>query len=192
MPQSDKSGEHPSARGRVIAVCASPGHGFAKEPRDAIELLKELGVKDDAHCGATVRHLFDARRYPGRANLRQVHFIESELLAELNTQGFQLRGGSLGENITTSGIALDSLPRTARLHLGATAIVEVTGLRDPCVKMDRFQRGLRNAVTARRFGSKPFTRGGAMSVVVQSGLVCAGDPIQIELPEPPHRPLDLV
>jgi MOSC domain-containing protein YiiM len=110
----------------------------------------------------------------------------------LNVQAFQVREGSLGENVTTSGIALDSLPRSARLHLGATAIIEITGLRDPCVKMDRFQRGLRNAVTLRRAGSKRFTKGGAMAIVVQGGVVRTGDQIYIELPKLPHRPLDLV
>ena len=178
--------------GCVTGVCASLRHGFAKEQRDAIELLQGLGVRNDAHCGSTVRHIFDVRRDPSRPNLRQVHLIAAELLAELQQQGFRLGEGSLGENVTTVGIALDLLPRSARLHLGATAIVEVTGLRDPCVKMDRFQRGLRRAVTERREDVRRFTRGGAMGIVVRGGLVRVGDPIQVELPKPPLVAMNLV
>ena len=178
--------------GRVTGVSASPRHGFAKECRDAIELLQGLGVKDDAHCGSTVRHLFDVRRDPRRPNLRQVHLMQAELLEELQQQGFRLAEGSLGENVTTAGIALDTLPRSARIHLGATAIIEVTGLRDPCVKMDRFQPGLRHAVTDRREGVRRFTRGAAMAIVVQGGLVRAGDPIKVKLPERPLTHPNLV
>ena len=178
--------------GSVTGVSASARHGFVKARQHAIELLQGLGVKDDAHCGATVRHLFDVRRDAGQLNLRQVHLVQAELLDELLQQGFQLGEGSLGENVTTAGIALDSLPRNARLHLGATAIVEVTGLRDPCVKMDRFQPGLRRALTAQRDGVRRFTRGGVMAIVVQGGLVRAGDPIKVELPGQPAIPLDLV
>lgn len=179
-------------QGGVTGLCASPRHGFAKEPHDAIELLQGLGVKNDAHCGSAVRHIFDVKRDPSRPNLRQVHLIEAELLVDLQQQGFQLREGSLGENVTTVGIALDFLPRSARLHIGATAIVEVTGLRDPCIKMDRFQYGLRRAVTERRGGVRRFTRGGAMSIVVQGGLVRVGDPIEVEMPKPPLVPLGIV
>ena len=179
-------------QGRVTGVSASPLHAFAKEGRQAIELLQGLGVKDDAHCGSTVRHIFDVRRDPRRPNLRQVHLMQAELLDELQQQGFQLGEGSLGENVTTAGITLDSLPRSARLHLGSAAIVEVTGLRDPCVKMDRFRPGLRRAVTARREGVRRFTRGGVMAIVVRGGLVRAGDPIEVEVPGQPPVPLGLV
>jgi MOSC domain-containing protein YiiM len=191
MPYSHNSVGQRSACG-VKAVCAAPRHGFSKQPQDAIELLQDLGVNNDAHCGATVRHIFDVRRSPGRRNLRQVHLIEAELLAGLKLQGFEMREGLLGENVTISGIALDSLPRLAQLHLGATAIIEITGLRAPCVKMDRCQRGLRAAVTARSLGGWCYTRGGAMGIVVRGGVVRAGDEIRVGLPDLPHRALELV
>ena len=157
--------------GRVTGVCASPQRGFSKKPHRAIELLKGLGVNGDAHCGSTVRHIFDAKRDPTKPNLRQVHLVAGELVDELNGLGFDLQEGSLGENMTTLGIALDSLPRSARLYLGATAIIEITGLRDPCMKIDRFRKGLRRAVTTRRERVRRFTRGGAMAIVVRGGVV---------------------
>lgn len=130
----------------VTAVCSSPGHTFSKPVREAITLVAGLGVAGDAHQGATVRHRSRVRADPGQPNLRQVHLIHGELHDALQQAGFNVAEGTLGENITTRGIDLLDLPRDSLLYLGGQAIVRITGLRNPCAQLDRYQRGLMAAV----------------------------------------------
>jgi hypothetical protein len=163
----------------VAAVARLTAHGFSKERQHCIGLRAGLGVEGDGHCGAAVQHLFDRARDPTRANLRQVHLIEAELLDELGRQGFAVAPGQLGENITTRHLDLVQLKAGTLLHLGATAVVRLTGLREPCVKIGRFQEGLRKAVTVRRDGCT-FMLGAVMAVVTASGKVSEGDRILVE------------
>jgi MOSC domain-containing protein YiiM len=157
-----------------------------------VRLVEGLGVEGDAHAGATVRHRSRVARDPAQPNLRQVHLIHGELLEELRAAGFKVAPGDLGENVTTQGIDLLSLPRGARLRLGADAIVEITGLRNPCVQLDRFQTGLTAAVLARDDAGNLVRKSGVMAVVITGGLVQASDPVEVELPAPPHKPLAVV
>ena len=159
--------------------------------RDSIRLLAGVGVQGDAHAGATVQHLYTAKTDPRRVNLRQVHLAESELLDELIAMGFQLGGGSLGANISTRGIDLPLLPRGSRLLIGSGASVEVTGLRAPCVKIERHMKGLRSAASGRCRGLTYLKRS-VMGVVLKGGLVRANDAIRVWLPPLPHAPLALV
>jgi MOSC domain-containing protein YiiM len=123
-------------------------------------------------------------------NDRQVHLMGSELFAELADDGFTVGPGILGENITTRGLDLSRLPLGTRLHLGAEAVVELRGLRTPCVLINRFQAALLRAVL--RTGPKPNYRVGAMARVVAGGLVRAGDGIAVDAPETSHRRLPAI
>lgn len=182
----------PIVSGTVIAVCRSTGHTFAKAMQQSIRLVAGLGVEADAHQGSTVKHRSRVARDPTQPNLRQVHLIHAELHDELNASGFTVGPGELGENITTRGIDLLGLPSGARLHLGTNAVIEITGLRNPCVQLDRFQPGLMTAVLARDEHGALVRKSGVMAVVVRVGDVRPGDDIAIELPAPPHRPLEVV
>lgn len=175
----------------VIAVHLDHRHNFSKPTQPSIRLLEGLGVEGDAHCGATVKHRYDKRRNPGAPNLRQVHLIQAELFDELRANGFVVAPGELGENISTHGIDLLHLPAHTRLRLGADAIVEITGLRQPCVYIDRFQKGLRSQMEPRSANDIP-SKAGVMSVVVKGGVVEAGDRIVVQLPDAPHKPLVFV
>jgi MOSC domain-containing protein YiiM len=177
---------------RVIAVHRDPGHRFSKASVDAITLLPGLGVEGDAHCGETVQHLSRRRREPTAPNLRQVHLLQAELLAELTSNGFDIAPGAVGENVTTAGVDLLALPTSAVLRLGAEAAVRLTGLRNPCVQLDRYRRGLQKAVLDRDAAGNLVRRAGVMAVVVTGGEVRGGDPIAVELPAQPHRPLEPV
>src|SRR5437764_10843512 len=117
---------------RVIAVSRSPTHSFSKPIAESIQLLAGLGIEGDCHQGATVKHLSRILRFGNAANLRQVHLMHEELFDELRQSGFAVSAGDMGENVTTRGIDLLSLPRGARLHLGDAAVIELTGLRNPC------------------------------------------------------------
>jgi MOSC domain-containing protein YiiM len=178
--------------GRVVAVSCSATHTFSKGNEPAIRLIAGLGVEGDAHAGATVKHRSRVARDPNQPNLRQVHLIHGELHDELRGAGFEVAPGQMGENVTTRGIDLLALPTGARLRLGDEAIVEITGLRNPCAQLDNFQSGLMAAVLDRDEAGNLVRKGGVMSVVVAGGMVRPGDAIAIELPPEPHRPLAVV
>jgi MOSC domain-containing protein YiiM len=178
--------------GIVTAVSRSPAYTFSKPNQASIQLRVGLGVDGDAHMGETVMHRSRIARDPSQPNLRQVHLIHAELHDELRSAGFTMSAGQMGENITTRGIDLLALPTGTRLHLGAAAVVEVTGLRNPCVQLDGFQPGLMAATLGRDERGELIRKAGIMSVVLVAGEVRAGDTIRVELPPVPHRPLEPV
>lgn len=187
-----RAGDEPDVpSGVVTAVSRDTGHNFTKPNVDSIELIAGLGVKGDAHLGETVQHLVRVREDPTRPNMRQVHLIHGELHDELKLQGFSLGPGDIGENITTRGVDLLSLPRGTRLHVGRDAVVELTGLRTPCKQIERFQPGLLAAVSQDANGNL-FFKSGVMGIVLNGGVVKAGDAIRIELPPEPHQKLGKV
>lgn len=178
--------------GRVMAVSCSASHTFSKRSLTSITLLAGLGVEGDAHMGETVKHRSRVRQDPTQPNLRQVHLIHAELFEELRTKGFNVAAGDMGENITTAGLNLLGLPTGTRLHLGESAIVEVTGLRNPCAQLDQLQPGLMAAVLDRDEKGNLIRKAGVMGIVVTGGEVRPGDAIQVELPPEPHHALDRV
>jgi MOSC domain-containing protein YiiM len=178
--------------GIVTAVSRSATYTFSKPNQPSIRLLAGLGVEGDAHMGATVKHHWRVAHDPGSPNLRQVHLIHAELFDELRAAGFDVLPGATGENVTTRGIALLDLPVGTRLHLGDTAVVELTGLRDPCAQLDTFQPGLMAAVLDEDAQGNVIRKAGVMSIVLAGGEVKPGDPIVVELPPLPHMPLEVV
>ena len=178
--------------GIVIAVSRSAKHTFSKPNEAGIRLVAGLGVEGDAHSGATVKHRSRVRRDPSQPNLRQVHLMHAELFEELAAKGFTVTAGDMGENITTRGVDLLGLPTGARLRLGETAVVEITGLRNPCVQLDRFQDGLMAAVLDRDAEGNVVRKAGVMGIVVSGGEVRPGDRVQVELPPEPYQALKQV
>jgi MOSC domain-containing protein YiiM len=177
---------------RVLAVHRSADHAFSKFAEEAITLLEGLGVEGDAHAGVTVKHRSRVARDPSVPNLRQVHLLQSELFDELVGRDFAVFPGDLGENVTTRGVDLLALPAGTLLRLGDAAQVELTGLRNPCSQIDRFQRGLMEAVLDRDAAGGLVRKAGAMAVVRRGGIVRPGDAIAVELPPTPHAPLEPV
>jgi MOSC domain-containing protein YiiM len=176
----------------VMAVSRSPTHTMTKPNAGSIRLVTGLGVDGDAHQGATVKHRSRLERFGHLPNLRQVHLIHAELFDELRGAGFVVSPGQMGENVTTRGIDLLGLPTGARLHLGAEAVVEVTGLRNPCRQLDKLQPGLMAATLARDADGNLVRKAGIMGIVLTDGEVREGDPIRIELPPKPHGKLEPV
>jgi MOSC domain-containing protein YiiM len=178
--------------GSVSAVSSNGTYSFTKPNRESVRLLEGLGVEGDVHAGTTVKHRSRVARDPSQSNLRQVHLIHEELFEEVREAGFTVAPGELGENVTTRGIDLLALPAGTLLRLGDEAVVEVTGLRNPCLQIDNFQDGLLKQVVGRDADGSLRRRAGIMSVVVRGGVVRPGDPVEVELPDGPHRPLDVV
>jgi MOSC domain-containing protein YiiM len=165
---------------------------MTKPTRRSVRLLVGLGVEGDAHAGATVKHRSRVARDPGQPNLRQVHLVHAELHDELRERGFDISPGAMGENVTTRGVDLLALPTGTRLAIGPDAVVELTGLRNPCRQLDGLADGLMAAVLDRDADGHLVRKAGVMGVVVADGDVGAGDTIVVELPPDPHRPLEPV
>jgi MOSC domain-containing protein YiiM len=165
---------------------------MSKPNKDAIRLLVGLGVEGDAHAGKTVKHRSRVAKDPTQPNLRQVHLIHAELHDELRSKGYDVAPGEMGENVTTRGVDLLGLPTGARLRLGQTAVVQVTGLRNPCGQLDGVRPGLMAATLDRDPAGNLIRKAGVMGVVLSGGEVRPGDPIVVELPPAPHRPLEPV
>lgn len=176
----------------MAAVHRRAVHALGKEPQRSIRLLRGLGVEGDAHLGETVQHRSRVARDPTQPNLRQVHLIQGELHAELREQGFAVEPGELGENVTTRGVDLLALPTGTLLGLGSEAVVELTGLRNPCRQIEAWQTGLLAAVLGREPGGTLVRRAGVMAVVVAGGELRAGDRVTVELPAGRHRSLEPV
>lgn len=170
----------------------SPEHGFSKQPVTAVDLVAGVGVVGDAHAGPLVQHRSRVRADPTQPNLRQVHLIGSELFAVLAEAGHPVRPGDLGENVTTTGLDLHALGVGTVLRLGDDALLAVTGLRNPCAQIERFQPGLLAHVVGRGADGEVVRRAGVMAVVVASGRVEVGAPIAVAAPPGPHRPLERV
>ena len=166
----------------VVAVSRSSRHRFSKDVMTSIHLVAGHGVEGDAHAGATVQHLSRKRWRPELPNLRQVHLLHAELLDDLRARGYEVSAGQVGENVLTRGVDLLALPTGTRVRLGSEAVVEVTGLRNPCVQLDRFADGLMEAVLRREPDGSLVRLAGVMSVVVAGGTVRTGDPVAVELP----------
>ncbi|WP_246814284.1 MOSC domain-containing protein [Kiloniella majae] len=182
----------PFAKPMVIATSLCSEHKFSKQTVDVLELIAGQGIKGDAHCGVTVKHRSRVAKGHSMPNLRQVHLIHSELHAELFAAGFKVGPGVMGENITTQGVDLLKLPVGTILRLGEEAVIWITGLRNPCKQLDDYQQGLTQAVLDRDDNNNLVRKAGVMALVLEGGIVQAGDRIIVELPPLPHRPLEKV
>lgn len=178
--------------GSVVAVCQSATHTMSKPKVSSIKLVKGLGVEGDAHQGVTVKHRSRVAKDPTQPNLRQVHLIHAELHDELRAKGFDIREGEMGENITTRGLELLALPKGTKLYLGKTAVVEITGLRNPCLQLDGIQQGLMAAVLDKDDGGNLIRKAGIMTVVLSDGEVFPNDTIRVEFPPEPYQALQVV
>jgi MOSC domain-containing protein YiiM len=179
-------------QGHVTQVHRSEVHTFSKHAVPFIRLLVGLGVEGDAHCGKTVKHRSRVAQDPTQPNLRQVHLIAGELYDELRQGGFDVQAGQLGENITTTGLDLINLPVGTRLQFADGAVVELTGLRNPCAQIDQFRPGMLAAVLDRDAEGKLIRKAGVMGVVENGGEIRPGDRVTVVLPPLPHRQLERV
>lgn len=176
----------------VVSVNLAAKHRFSKAPAESIEFIAGLGVEGDAHAGATVMHRSRRRWNPSLPNLRQVHLMHAELFDQLAEHGYSVAPGQLGENVTTRGLDLLGLPTGTRLTLGLEAEIEITGLRNPCVQIDRFSPGLLKEVLDKDAAGNLIRKAGVMAIVLQGGTVRPGDQIHLKHPAEPHRPLEPV
>ncbi len=175
--------------GVVVAVHRDTRHRVTKPTVDEVVLIEGFGIEGDAHGGATVQHRSRKRWNRDLPNLRQVHLIHSELFDQVAADGFSMSPGLIGENITTRGLDLLELPTGTRLRLGQDAVVELTGLRNPCVQINGIEDGLMKRLISVDDSGETVRLAGVMSVVLAGGVVRAGDTIAVELPVGERRAL---
>ena len=164
---------------QVVAVHRNQLHSFSKSAVPSAELVPGHGVRGDAHHGVTVKHRSRVAKDPTQPNLRQVHLIHEELFAEVAEHGLQVLPGQMGENITTRGIKLLALSTGTQLKIGAHAVVEITGLRNPCSQIENFQPGLLSAVLGRATDGSLVRKAGVMAIVLEAGVIQAKDTIEV-------------
>jgi MOSC domain-containing protein YiiM len=177
---------------KVVSLSKAEGYNFSKNTYESLCFLEGKGIEGDAHCGETVKHRSRVKVDPTQANLRQVHLVHSELIAELQAKGFDIEAGTIGENVLTEGIDLLSLPTNTILKLGENVALQVTGLRNPCAQLDAYQKGLTKAVLDKDAEGNLIRKAGIMARVIAGGTVKREDTISVELPNPPHYPLEKV
>ena len=165
--------------GVVVAVAARGSHRITKDLQDSINLISGHGVERDAHSGSTVKHRSRVAKDPTQPNLRQVHLIHAELFEMLAGKGFSVGPAMMGENITTRGIDLLGLSVGTRLRLGENAVIEVTGLRNPCHQLNGLIPGLMNAVLDHSESLGLIRLAGVMAIVTNDGIVRAGDRVEV-------------
>lgn len=176
----------------IVALARDGQHCFSKRSCGDLRLIAGLGVDGDAHAGETVQHLSRTAKDPTVPNLRQVHLIHAELFDELAAKGFTVAPGQLGENVTTCGIDLLALSRGTRLRLGPEALIEITGLRNPCHQINGIAPGLMDAVLDRAEDGSLVRKCGVMAVVVADGEVRTGDTIVVAAVPAECEPLQVV
>ena len=181
-----------STIGRVVSVHASPTHSMSKPEVDSITLVAGIGVDGDTHAGVTVQHRSRVAKDPTQPNLRQVHLVGAELHDELAARDLDVAAGAMGENICTHGVDLLALPTGSLLHLGPHAVVEVTGLRNPCGQLNGVRSGLRAAVLDHDESGRVVRRAGVMGIVTIGGIVRRGDTIVVATPAGELRRLEPV
>lgn len=174
--------------GSILALASDSKHRFSKTPQDSLTLLEGLGIENDAHAGRLVRHRYLARYRPSMANMRQVHLIAAELLDAFRAEGHEIRPGDLGENVLTASLDLEIMPLETILKLGPDASVELTGLRTPCVLINRFRTGLKTQMIVEQ-QDRPKFRCGVMAIVLSGGRITVGDAIQVKFPVKATKPL---
>ena len=115
-----------------------------------------------------------------------------ELISELEAAGYRIEPGRLGENMLTEGLDLLALPRGTRLTIGSQAVLELTGLRNPCIQLNEIGAGLMQRLAIRNSDGSLTRRAGVMAIVVAGGEVEVGDAIEVCLPAEPHEAMDRI
>jgi MOSC domain-containing protein YiiM/GNAT superfamily N-acetyltransferase len=161
--------------GRVLQVNISPG-GVPKLPVERA-WVSQLGLEGDKHREDTVHG------GPHRA----VCLFGMEVIERLQSEGHPVEPGSVGENLTTTGIEWSLLPVGTRARIGTDLELELASSTTPCVTQVRnFSDGNFNRIRIEFHpsDSRMYAR------VLHEGEVKPGDPIIILPPLPDSKAED--
>src|SRR5690348_11149436 len=102
---------------RIVSIQLCPGHREPMQPVPQAMLITWFGLEGDQHAS--------------EASLRQVLLADGEALDAVG-----VAPGTIKENLTIEGLDVMTLPVGTRLRLGATAVLEITKVCEPCFRMD--------------------------------------------------------
>jgi MOSC domain-containing protein YiiM len=141
---------------KIVSIATSSKKGTQKVTVDEAFLVKEHGLKGDAHAGTWHR---------------QVSFLASEEIDKAREKGLEVTFGDFAENIATTGIDWKNIPVGSRIRLGQNALVEITQIGKECHK---------RCAIYYKAGDCIMPREGVFGRVLEEGKIRCGDPIRIE------------
>jgi len=156
--------------GTILQVSVSPG-GIPKRAIPA-GILTPIGLEGDHHAHPDIH---------GGAR-QAVLLITAEGIEELAAHGYPLTYGSLGENLTTSGIDRRDFRAGQRWQIGTEVVIEITKRRAPCQALNVYGPGIQPAIFDALAGngdpsSPKWGLSGFYASVVQPGAIRPNDEI---------------
>lgn len=139
----------------VVAVCISEKKGTMKHEVPEIQVKKNHGIIGDAHAGDWHR---------------QVSLLGSESVDKMKKVFPDIPIGAFAENILTEGVTLYELPIGTRLRVGGKVLLEVTQIGKECHA---------SCAIRKQVGDCVMPREGIFTIVLEEGIIRAGDPIEI-------------
>lgn len=137
-------------QGKVVSLQLCVGHREPMSSQERVTVVKG-GLEGDRHANVN--------------SFRQILLMEKEIL-----DGLSLSPGTIRENVTIEGLAIHGLQPGEFVRLGSDVVLEVTGLCEPCSRMDEIRPGLRVTLDQRR---------GVLTRVVEGGEVGLGDGVEV-------------
>ena len=144
------------AQGKVVSIQLCVGHREPMAHSDQALAIKGHGLEGDRHA--------DPQSH------RQILLMEKEILDALD-----LEPGTIRENVTISGLPIHKLPTGQHLQIGDQVVLEITGLCEPCSRMDEIRAGLRATLDGQR---------GVLTRVIQGGVLKTGDAVKVGVASP--------
>jgi MOSC domain-containing protein YiiM len=143
-------------RGKVLAVNVSEEKGTKKTNVQSCALLKDFGLKGDAHAGPWHR---------------QVSLLANESIDKMKAMGLKVGYGDFAENITTEGVDLVHLPIGTTIRVGNSVLLRVTQIGKECHE---------RCAIYYQVGDCVMPKEGIFAEVLSEGEVKAGDEIIID------------
>jgi cyclic pyranopterin phosphate synthase len=153
-PAASRAPSGAAMAGTVVAVNVSAAKGERKKPTPAVMLRVEHGIEGDAHAGEWHR---------------QVSLLSQESIDKMTAAGLDVGPGDFAENITTTGLEVDTLPLYTTLELGE-ALVEVTQIGKECHS---------RCAIYHQAGDCVMPREGIFVRVLRGGRVAPGDRVRV-------------
>jgi MOSC domain-containing protein YiiM len=139
--------------GKVLSVNISESTGEPKSEVGRSKAVAGFGLEGDAHGGDWHR---------------QVSLLAEESIDKMRAKGLKVSPGAFGENVTTRGIELATLPVGTRLKVGDDVVLEVTQVGKECTEP---------CAIFFRVGDCVMPREGIFARVLDGGEVARGDEI---------------
>src|SRR5512135_665538 len=104
-------------KGKILAVNISEKKGTRKKNIGSCLVVKDSGLKDDAHAGPWHR---------------QVSLLANESIQKMKDLGLNVGYGDFAENLTTEGVDLVHLPIGTVIRIGNAVRMRVTQIGKEC------------------------------------------------------------